>query len=260
MQSTHDFMHRRSLLCAGALGCVALAPQAAAQNTPIRVAAASDLKFALADLGARFERETSLKLSITYGSSGNLARQLSQGLPMDVFLSADEALVFQLAKNGWARDEGALYGTGRLAWLLPAGSIATISNDLKGLAAALGESGKLAIANPDHAPYGRAARAALQSAGLWQQLQNRLVLGENVSQATQFVSAGAAQAGLVALSLAIAPEVAQRTWHGVVDATLHPPIRQRMTLHARAGIAAQRFYAYLQSPAAQRVLSSHGLG
>ena len=252
---------RRSFLWHLAATCAAAAPLgwAGAQTSLIRVAAASDLKFALADLGARFEQETYLKLAITYGSSGNLARQIEQGLPMDLFLSADEDLVFRLAKNGWARDEGVVYGLGRLAWLLPASSAAVIAGDLKGLTAALGEGGKLSIANPDHAPYGRAARAALQAAKLWPQLQNRLVLGENASQAAQFVSTGAAQAGLVALSLAIAPEVSKRTRYGIVNAALHPPIIQRMALHASASVSAQRFYAYLQTSVAKKILSGHGL-
>jgi molybdate transport system substrate-binding protein len=270
MQSTHDFMHhRRSVLMGlasftvGGVGAATGLPAwAQAANSPqvIRVAAASDLKFALAQLGARFEAETGLKLAVTYGSSGNLARQLEQGLPMDLFLSADEALIFRLAKALWARDEGVVYGRGRLAWLLPKSSAAVITGDLTGLGAALGEGGKLSIANPDHAPYGRAARAALQAAGLWPALQSRLVLGENVSQATQFVSTGAAQVGLIALSLALAPEVAGRTLYGVVDASLHPPIIQRMALHRSASSAAQRFYAFLQTADARKVLVGHGLG
>jgi molybdate transport system substrate-binding protein len=264
MQSAHDFMHlRRGLLAGGAVGGFGLAwrTQSFAQASGvIRVAAASDLKFALTELGARFERETHLKLNLTFGSSGNLARQLEQGLPMDLFLSADEALVIRLAKNGWARDEGVVYALGRLAWLVPKSAVVAISGDLKGLMGALGVSGKLAMANPDHAPYGRAARAALQSAGLWPALQGRLVLGENVSQATQFVSTGAASAGLVALSLALAPEVAASTRHGVVDAALHPPIIQRIALSRGASAAAERLYAFLQTDGAKKVLSSHGLG
>lgn len=259
MQSTHDFMSYRRSFLVGGFGVLA-GSIGFAQNSPIRVAAASDLKFALAELGAQFEKQTGLKLAITFGSSGNLARQLEQGLPMDLFLSADEALVFRLAKSGWARDEGVVYGTGRLAWIVPKDSLAALTPDLKGLASALGESGKLSIANPDHAPYGRAARSALQTAGLWPSMQNRLVLGENVSQATQFVSTSAAQMGLVALSLALAPEVAGRTRHGLVDASLHPPIVQRMALHAKAPDSAQRFYAFLQTDVAKKVLSGHGLG
>ncbi len=265
MQSTHDFMsHRRSffggLLTGSVLATLGSLSWAQTQLAPIRIAAASDLKFALAEIGANFERETGLKLAITFGSSGNLARQLEQGLPMDLFLSADESLVFRLAKAGWAQDEGVVYATGRLACLLPKGSAGAVKSDLSGLAAALGDAGKLSIANPDHAPYGRAARAALQSAGLWQTLQSRLVLGENVSQATQFVSTGAAQAGLVALSLALAPEVAERTRHTLVDSSLHPPIIQRMALSRTASPAAQRFYAFLQADKVRKQLRGHGLG
>jgi molybdate transport system substrate-binding protein len=266
MQSKHDFMsHRRSFLrtsAAGVAGAVGWAGGASsfAQSGSIRVAAASDLKFALIELATEFEKETGDKLVVTFGSSGNLARQLEQGLPMDLFMSADESLVFRLAQSGWARDAGVVYAQGSLAWLLPQSALALVSADLTGLASALGEGGKLSIANPEHAPYGRAARAALQAAGLWQSLQSRLVLGENVSQATQFVSTGAAQAGLVALSLARAPEVAARTRHGKVDAALHPPIIQRMALHRWAPAGALRLYAYLQSPAAKKILSDHGLG
>jgi molybdate transport system substrate-binding protein len=259
-------LHRRSVLArlaaAGALGMAGsrAGAQASKPATPIRIAAASDLKFALTEIGAAFERETGLKLVITFGSSGNLARQLEQGLPMDVFLSADEALVLRLAQGGWARDEGVVYGTGRLAWLLPKSSTAALDADLKGLGPALGTSGKLAIANPEHAPYGRAARAALQSAGLWAALQSRLVLGENVSQATQFVSTGAASGGLVALSLALAPEVARSTRHVAVNPALHPPIIQRMALSRSASLAAQQFYAFLQTPGVRQQLQVHGLG
>lgn len=274
MQSTHDFMlHRRgvlaSLVAGGAGACVGSSAWAqstaqAKQPTIIRVAAASDLKFALTEVGARFERETKFKLAITFGSSGNLARQLEQGLPMDLFLSADEALVLRLAKSGWARDEGVVYGRGRLVWMLPKAASTVRANgpldaNLTGLIALLGQSGKLAMANPEHAPYGRAARSALQALGQWPALQSRLVLGESVTQATQFVSTGAAAVGLVALSLALAPEVAGRTRHGLINEALYPPIIQRMALHRTASLSAQRFYAFLQTDASKKVLSSHGL-
>ena len=253
MQSTHDFMPlRRNLL----LGLASFSVGALAQNAPIRVAAASDLKFVLSELGARFERETGLQLAITYGSSGNLARQLTQGLPMDLFLSADEALIDRLHKAGWARDAGVVYARGRLAWVVPKNSQAALDADLKGLK---GHKGKLSIANPEHAPYGRAARAALQQAGLWDKLQPQLVLGENVSQAMQFVSTGAAQAALVALTLASAPELAARIRYTAVNPALHPPIIQRMALQRNAGSGAQRFYEFLQSPVAKQLFQQHGL-
>ena len=266
MQSTHDFMlHRRAVLgglALGGMGVFAGSPawaQNASQPAVIRVAAASDLKFALIELSARFERETSSKLAITFGSSGNLARQLEQGLPMDLFLSADEALIFRLAKSGWARDEGVVYGRGQLVWLVPKASAAKLDEDLKGLLASLGSSGKLSIANPEHAPYGRAAQSALLSLGLWQTVQSRLVLGESVTQATQFVSTGAAPSGLVALSLALAPELATTTRYVTVKNTLYPPIIQRMALSRTASFSAQRFYAFLQTDASKAVLRANGL-
>jgi molybdate transport system substrate-binding protein len=261
MQSTHDFMQRRQWLFESMRGASAIllagARTSLAQTPPVRIAAASDLKFALAEIAQAFERETGQKLAITYGSSGNLARQIEQGLPMDLFLSADEALVQRLHQNGWAQDAGVIYAQGRLAWVVPPGSTALLDADLKGLQ---GFQGKLAIANPEHAPYGRAARAALQAARLWPGLQAQLVLGDNVSQATQFVSSGAAQAGLVSLSLAAAPELAGRLRHVAVNPALHPPIIQRMALAKHAPASAQQLYAYLQSAAVRALFRQHGLG
>ncbi len=263
MQSKHDLMpKKRDFLRLAAKSGMVFAPLSSlwAQTTPIRVAAASDLKFALAELAARFEKDTGAKLSITYGSSGNLARQLEQGLPMDLFLSADEALIFRLAKNGWARDEGVIYGRGQLVWMVPKASEAKLDEDLKGLLASLGSNGKLSIANPEHAPYGRAAQSALQTLGMWQTVQSRLVLGESVTQAAQFVSTGAAPSGLVALSLALAPELAAMTRYVTVQSKHYPPIIQRMALARSAPVSAQQFYVYLQTPASKATLRAHGLG
>jgi molybdate transport system substrate-binding protein len=259
MQSTHDFMPQRRCLLAAGVGSLT-GSGAFAQSATIHVAAASDLKFALTELGARFEKETGHKLAITFGSSGNVARQLEQGLPMDLFLSADEALVLRLAKNGWARDEGVVYGRGQLVWMTAKASPVALDANMKGLLTSLGSSGKLSIANPEHAPYGRAAQSALQKLGLWQAVQSRLVLGESVTQATQFVSTGAAASGLVALSLARAPELAVTTRYMAVNSALYPPIIQRMALRKNASPAAQRLYAFLQMDAARAVLRSHGLG
>jgi molybdate transport system substrate-binding protein len=269
MQSTHDFMHikrtrRACWLRFVGLGGIALgfglgSSWAQASSAPIRVAAASDLKFALAQLSATFERDTGQPIAITYGSSGTLARQIEQGLPMDLFLSADESLVLRLAQSGWAQDAGVVYATGQLAWVVSASAKTALDPDLKGLLSSL-HGGKLAIANPEHAPYGRAARAALQSAQLWDRVQGQLVLGENVSQATQFVSSGAAQAGLVALSLAQASELSSQLRYVRVNDRLHPPIIQRMALRRGAKPAAMQFYMYLQSAAAKKLFAAHGLG
>ncbi len=267
-----------------------LAPAARAQNlsTPlmqqIRVSAASDLKFALADVLNQFQRETGLSVVATYGSSGQFARQIAQGLPTDLFMSADEALVAQLADKGLTQDQGVVYAIGRLALIVPRAWAAGVptEGDWRSVQDALGNAlgggpkqpearsapkpgqnsgiAKFAIANPEHAPYGRAAKEALLAMGLWESAAARLVLGENIAQATQFVATGAAQAGLTALSLAVAPDVAATTRHAPVPAHLHAPLRQRMVLLKTARPQAQQLYAYLQTDAIRKRLLSMGFG
>ena len=222
------------------------------------VGAASDLRFALADVIAQFERETPHRFTLNLGSSGNFAQQIRQGLPVELYLSADEAYVFQLADAGLTQDRGSLYAIGRIALLLPAGSTIPLDPELRGLKTHWNQITRFAIANPAHAPYGRAAAEALQKLGLWEQIQTRLVLGENISQATQFVSTGAAQAGITALSLALAPELAAQSRHVVLPASLHAPLRQRMVLTKQAGPAARALYDHLRSPRAQLTLQKYG--
>lgn len=233
------------------------------QSTPAAspkalVSAASDLRFALADVVAQFERETPHRFTLNFGSSGNFAQQIRQGLPVELYLSADEAYVFQLADAGLTQDRGSLYATGRIALLVPAGSTIPLDAELRGLKAQWAQVSRFAIANPAHAPYGRAATEALQKLGLWELIQSRLVLGENISQATQFVTTGAAQAGITALSLAQAPGLATQSRHLVLPASLHAPLRQRMVLTKRAGPAATALYQHLRSPKAQVVLQKYG--
>mgnify|MGYP000969082745 CR=1 FL=1 len=236
--------------------CLLLPGRAAAVN----VAAAADLKFALSEIAADYERQGGGRVVLSFGSSGHFARQIPQGAPFELFLSADEDYVFELARQGVLRDQGRLYAIGRLALLLPQGSPIAVDAELRGLARALaaGRLQRLAIANPLHAPYGRAARAALERAGLWQAVQGRLVFGENVAQAAQFALSGSAQGGIVAWSLAQSPEVARRGVAVLIPAAWHPPLRQRMALTLQAGAEAQRFYEYLQQPLARAVLARHG--
>ena len=224
------------------------------------VAAAADLQFALAEIVADYRRTTGRQVSVAYGSSGHFARQIAQGAPFELFISADEEYVLRLAAQGRLRDTGRLYAIGRLALLVPHGSPLTADERLSGLAAAIadGRLRRLAIANPEHAPYGRAARAALEHAGLWNVLQGKLVLGENVAQAAQFALSGSAEGGIVAWSLSLSPELARRSSAALIPAAWHPPIRQRMALTRGAGEAAIRFYDYLQQPAARAVLERHG--
>ena len=224
------------------------------------VAAASDLKFALDEIARAWSGETGRTVRLAYGSSGNFRRQIAEGAPFEIFLSADESYVFALAKDGRLEDEGTLYAVGRLVLFAPAGSPVDPGQGLAGLAqlAREGRVGKLAIANPAHAPYGRAAREALESAGAWGALESRLVLGENVSQAAQFAASGNASAGLFAWSLTFTPAVSRRGRFALVPESAHAPLRQRMALVKGAGEEARAFYRYLQGPAARGIFSRYG--
>jgi len=247
-------MRKRSFLGWVAAGLTA--GPALGADAPIRVAVASDLKFALTELAHQYQRETGQPVQPSLGSSGQFAQQIRQGLPTDIYMSADEEFVFKLADAGLIQGRGDLYALGRIAAIVPAGSTLTLDPGLRGLAG----SGirYFAIANPEHAPYGRAAQQALERLGLWEQLKPKLVLGENVAQATQFVTSGSAQAGITALSLAVAPEVAKLARHVVLPAELHAPLRQRMALLRSASPQAGGFYRFLQTPAAKVVLRRYG--
>jgi molybdate transport system substrate-binding protein len=226
------------------------------------VAAAADLKFALSEIAGRFERETGGRLRLTFGSSGSFTHQIEQGAPFELFLSADEDFVFRLADRGLAEDRGTLYAIGRIVLFAPHGSPLAVDPEFAGLREALAE-GRIrhfAIPNPEHAPYGRAARAALRHARLWEQLELRLVLGENAAQAMQFAASGSSQGGVVPLSLSLAPEIAKLGSFAPIPADWHAsePLRQRMVLLPRAGPVARRFYAYLQEPAARSIFVRFG--
>lgn len=232
---------------------------ASAQTVP-NIAAASDLRLALTEVAATFERDTGQSVSLTFGSSGNFYRQIQQGAPFQMFLSADEDYVLGLAKAGKTADRGALYALGRLALVAPKGSPLRVDPNLSGLRAAIraGQITHFAIANPAHAPYGKRAGEALGHARLWQPLTGRLVLGENVSQALQFATSGGAQGGIVAYSLVRDPAFAARGSYALIPSGWHRPLRQRMVMIKGAGPVAQRFYRYVQQPAARRILVRHG--
>ena len=236
--------------------CLAALPAAAAP----RVAAASDLKFALDEIARAWSRETGKAVRLAYGSSGNFRRQIAEGAPFDLFLSADEAYVLALAREGRLEDEGVLYAVGRLVLFAPRGSPVDPGQGLAGLAEAAraGRVARVAIANPAHAPYGRAAKEALEGAGAWKPLEGRLVLGENVSQAAQFAISGDAAAGLFAYSLTFSPAVAGRGRFALVPESAHAPLRQRMALVKGAGEEARAFYRYLQGPAARGIFARYG--
>lgn len=259
-------LRRAVLLTATAAAAAALGPTGASAqgatgpDAVVLVAAAADLQFALEEVASHFRADTGLDARLVFGSSGNLARQAGQGAPFQVLMSADEGFVLRLAEQGIARNRGTLYAEGRVVVFAPPGSPLQVDERLDGLRAALdaGQVQHFAIANPEHAPYGRAAEEALRSAGLWDRVQPRLVLGENIAQAMQFATAAGAQGGIVALSLARAPQTQGRGAFAVLADTWHKPLLQRMALLRPAGAAAERFYAYMQAPAAREIMRRYG--
>jgi molybdate transport system substrate-binding protein len=239
--------------------CVSMLPDLAPAED-VNIAAASDLKFALEDIAQSFHQATGQVVALSFGSSGTFTTQIQNGAPFQLFLSADESYVLQLQKDGLTANEGVLYALGRIVIIAPADSALAVDSELKGLAA-LVSTGKLkrfAIANPEHAPYGRAAEAVLRHVGLWDAMQSQLVLGENVSQAAQFATGGSADGGIVALSLVKSPQLAGRIRYALIPSDWHAPLRQRMVLLRNAGSVAQAFYAYLQQAEARAIFTRYG--
>lgn len=224
------------------------------------IAGAADLKFALEEIAAAFKEDTGREVNLVLGSSGNLYRQIGQGAPFRMFLSADEGFVFKLADSGKTVDRGELYAVGRIVILVPHGSPLKADGQLNDLAAALadGRLRKFAIANPEHAPYGKRAEEALRHAGLWEKIKDKLVLGENVSQAAQFATSGGTQGGIIAYSLALAPAVARLGSFALIPASWHEPLRQRMVLIKGADETTLAFYRYMQQPAARAIMKRYG--
>ena len=255
-------MKIRSLLRLAALAVSAATfsqTPAFSQTAPV-IAAASDLQFALEDVAAKFRSDTGRDVRLNFGSSGNFVRQLQQGAPFEIFMSADEGFVFQLADAGKTLDRGALYAEGRIVLFAPKNSTLKVDAKLDDLRAALadGRIQRFAIANPEHAPYGRAAEQALKSQGLWDAAKPKLVLGENVSQAAQFATIGSAQGGMFAYSLALSPSVGGLGTYALIPLDWHAPLLQRMVLMKNAGETAKAFYAYMRAPPARTVLSKFG--
>jgi molybdate transport system substrate-binding protein len=239
------------------LSCVARESQE--QGQEIRIAAAADLKFAMGELTESFEKRTATKASVTYGSSGNFFSQLQNGAPFDLFFSADIDYPKKLEASGLA-EPGTLhpYAVGRIVIWMPAESKVDLPK--LGWNALLDASvQRIAIANPEHAPYGRAAVAALQKAGIYDQVKAKLVYGENISQAAQFVQSGNAQAGIVAMSLAVSPGMKDgKRWE--IPADMHPAIEQGAIIlkSARNKTAAQAFLDFVKSAESIAVLAKYG--
>lgn len=225
----------------------------------ISVAAASDLQFALQDVKERFERETGNRVHMVLGSSGNLFTQIQNGAPFDVFFSADIEYPQKLEAAGLA-EAGTLYqyAEGKLVLWAPKNSALDLNGGLPLLLDP--RIKKIAIANPAHAPYGRAAVAALRHEGIYVKVADRLVLGENISQTASFVVSGAADVGLVALSLALAPSLKDQGKYTELPAKDYPPIRQAAIVlkSSKQKRTAEQFLAYMKAPAMAKVLERYG--
>ncbi|HKF69338.1 MAG TPA: molybdate ABC transporter substrate-binding protein [Vicinamibacterales bacterium] len=238
--------------------CLLITPPAAAQ-TSLRIAAASDLQSVLPALTARFERETHQTVDVSFGSSGNFFAQLQNGAPFDLFFSADVNYPRQL-ESSRLTVPGTLveYARGRIVlW-----SRNDANLDLSRGLAILAEPRvrRIAIANPEHAPYGRAAVAALQHEQLYDRVRSKFVLGENISQAAQFVQSGNADAGLIALSLALAPAMRSTGHYVDIPESYHPPIEQAAVVlsGSRRPDVARQFLTFLERPDNQQTLKDAG--
>jgi molybdate transport system substrate-binding protein len=226
---------------------------------PLRVAAAADLQFALKDIAQQYEHESGRKVDITFGSSGNFFTQVQNGAPFDVFFSADIDYPTRLEHDNLTEPNTLLkYAIGRIVVWLPTGSkIDLAAQEWNALLDPAVQ--KIAIANPEHAPYGRAAIEALKHAGIYDKAQPKLVYGENISQAAQFAQSGNAQAGIIALSLALSPAMqAGQRWEIPVDQ--YAPIQQAVVIlkTAKDKESARAFLAFVSSDAGKRTLKSYG--
>jgi molybdate transport system substrate-binding protein len=204
------------------------------QGRTLTIAAASDLKFALDDLLKEFRaKHPGAEVQVTYGSSGNFLAQIRNGAPFDLFLSADVAYPRELADQGLVDGDVFLYAVGRLVVWVPKDSPLDVESlGLKALREPAAR--RIAIANPRHAPYGRAAEAALKSQGLHEAVKDKLVFGENIAQTAQFVQSGSADVGLIALALALAPAMKDQGRYGEVPLEAYPRMEQGGAILKRA--------------------------
>jgi molybdate transport system substrate-binding protein len=228
------------------------------QAEQINVAAASDLNFAIKEIIQEFERDTGHRVGLALGSSGSFYAQIVNGAPFDVFLSADLNYPKQLDKAGRIVPGSTfIYGRGGIALWVMKGS--PIRVEALGLKALLEPSvKKVAIANPEHAPYGRAAVAVMQKASVYELVKSKLVLAENISQAAQFVQSGAADIGIIALSIATSEPMRQSGSYWTIPRDTYPPLEQGAVLLKHGGPGAKAFYEWLKGPVARKTLQKYG--
>ncbi len=230
------------------------------QSTPLIVAAAADLSSAMQEIADRYQKQTGVTMKLSFGASGALTQQIENGAPFDLFFSADMDYPRHLIAAGDA-DSASLreYAIGKLVLWVPANSPLDLQH--KGMGVLLDPSvQKISIANPEHAPYGRAAVATLKHAGLYDRVSDRLVLGENVAQAAQFVESGNAQAGFVALAHAVAPSMQEKGKYWVVPSEDYPPLAQGVVIlsHSQHKKEAAELLAYIKTKEISELLRKYG--
>ena len=225
----------------------------------LTVAAAADLQFAMQDISGRFEKETGKKVNVIYGSSGNFFQQIQNGGPFDVFFSANLDYPKKLeAADLTEKDTYYQYASGKIVLWVPNESKLDLNAGLKALLDPTIK--KIAVANPQHAPYGQAAVAAMQKEGVYDKVSDKLVLGENISQTATFVVSGAADTGIVALSLALSPNMKDHGRYVVIPASDYPPIQQACVVlkSSKSKDVARQFLAFLKTAAVSDLLKGYG--
>ena len=235
-----------------------LTPHAEAAE-PLVIAAASDLNFAFKEIIAEFEKTSGDKVKLSLGSSGNFFAQIQQGAPFDLYFSADIRYPQKLVESGYAvADSLYRYAIGRIVVWVPNQSSIHVERGLETLLDP--HIRKIAIANPKHAPYGRAAVAAMEYAQVYDRVKDKLVLGENISQAAQFVESGAADVGIIALSLALAPPMQAAGHYWEIPADAHPPIEQGAVLlmGGKNQERAKAFLSFIQGAEGQAMMRRYG--
>jgi molybdate transport system substrate-binding protein len=247
------------LLSAALVGAV---DQPLTQSDAVRtltVAAASDLQAALPPLIARFERDANAKVVVSFGSSGNFFAQIQNGAPYDLYLSADIDYPRQLIASGHAEGTSLYrYAIGRIVLWTRKQSGIDVTRGVQVLTDARVK--RIAIANPKFAPYGRAAEAALRQSALYEKVQSKLVLGDNISQTAQLVDSGNADVGIIALSLALGPALRASGTYAEIPASTHPPIEQAAVVisASKNKALARELLGYLQRPDVAELLHSFG--
>lgn len=229
----------------------------AAHAEKLTIAAAADLKFAMDEIVGNFRKlRPRDDIDVTFGSSGRFHTQIQQGAPFDIFFSADISLPRELAKAGLAASAVRPYAFGRIVlWSASRDASRMTLQSLTDPAIT-----RIAIANPRHAPYGQRAEEALRAAGVWNIVESKLVLGENIAQTAQFVQTGNAQIGVIALSLAVNPELASKGGYWLIPENLHDPLEQGYVITRRAAnnALASDFASYVGSPSARAVMTRYG--